>query len=227
MIASSFIRNPIRTRGGFTLIEVIVTLTIFILLTAAVFGIMTAVFQGSNDLQDNQNRRDEVSALHAYLKNDFENLAASDHMQTYRRGTGDGLRVNGVLLVTQGNTFALDAEPQSNGLYVLRLGRPTPDRDPNPTVASFTQELEKNQSALTWTPMIRDVKSIAWQFQSASSPDWQKEWLADPAKPTLVECSIQLAGDQAPVTMDFLVPHVVAPGSQAIPTVAPAVAHAP
>jgi type II secretory pathway pseudopilin PulG len=205
-------------RTGFTLIEVIVTLSIFILLTASVFGIMTAVFQSSNALKDNQNRRDEVSALHDFLKNRFENLAAADHLLTYRRGDGDGLGVNGILLLTQGETEAVDASPQPNGLYSLRLGQPPPptsDQEPAPTVMSFLQELEKNVDALTWTPLIRDVKSITWKFQTPPSDDWMPEWTNDSSKPGLIECSVQLAGDDKPTVMDFPIPHLAASPSQA------------
>jgi prepilin-type N-terminal cleavage/methylation domain-containing protein len=198
-------------RAGFTLIEVIVTLTIFILLTASVFGIMTAVFQTSNNLQANQNRRDEVSALCAFLKNNFANLAAADHLVTYTRGTGDGLSVNGIILVTRGMTEAIDATPQPNGLYLLRLGRP--DGGDTPTLDSFEQEVEKNENALAWTTLVGDVRSVGWKFQSSSSPDWENEWTADPVKPTLIEFSVALAGDDLPTTMDVLIPHLVPPSA--------------
>lgn len=206
-------KKQTRDGSGFTLIEVIVTLAIFIILTASVFGIMTAVFESSNALKENQNRRDEVSALRAYLKSNLENLTATDHFVTYRRGDGEGLRVNGLLLITQGITEAIDATRQPNGLYTLRLAQPTTDSDPNPTVSTFSQELDKNVEALAWTSLIHDVRSISWQFQS-SSPPWLDEWTSDSTKPTLVECTIQLAGDEQPTTMDFSIPHLVVSPSQ-------------
>ena len=199
-------RLPFPPARGFTLIEVIVTLTIFVLLTASVFGIMTAVFQSSNDLQANQNRRDQVSALRGFLKNNFDRLASADHFIPYSRD-GEGLRLNGLIFVTSGVAEALDATPQANGFYLLRLGRPTDNISP----ASFRQQLEKNQSAVNWTPLIRDVRSIGWKFQAISSPDWVTDWTRDPVKPALVECSIQLAGDDLPTTLDFPVVRIVPP----------------
>jgi prepilin-type N-terminal cleavage/methylation domain-containing protein len=210
-------------RSGFTLIEVLVTLMIFILLTASVFGIMTAVFQSSNALKENQNRKDEISALHAFLKNRFEGLTATDHLESYRRGEGDGLRINGIMLTTQDEIEAIDASRQANGFYDLRLANPV-DAASLPAVTSFTQELEKNVDALAWTSLIRDVRSIEWKFQSASSPEWLDEWTSDSTKPSLVECAIQLAGEEQPTVMDFPVPHLVASPSQAPVEVA---SHAP
>jgi type II secretory pathway component PulJ len=213
-----------RTSGGFTLIEVIVTLSIFILLTASVFGIMTAVFESSNALKENQNRRDDISALHAYLKSRFENLTATDQLKSYRRGEGDGLRVNGILLSTQNEVEAIDASRQANGLYALRLANPAGATSSPPTVTSFAEELEKNVDALAWTPLIRDVRSIDWKFQAAASPDWLNEWTSDSTRPNLIECTIQLAGDEQPTVMDFAVPRLVASPSQAPVEVA---SHAP
>jgi type II secretory pathway component PulJ len=219
----SFSQNRMVRHAGFTLIEVIVTLMIFILLTASVFGIMTAVFQSSNALKENQNRKDEVSALHAFLKNRFESLTATDHLESYRRGEGDGLRINGLMLSTENEIEAIDASRQANGLYALRLAKPV-DATSLPAVTSFTQELEKNVDALAWTSLIRDVRSIDWKFQSISSPDWLDQWTSDSTKPSLIECTIQLAGEEQPTIMDFPVPHLVASPSQAPVEVA---SHAP
>ena len=203
-------------RRGFTLIEVLVTLAIFILLTASVFGIMTAVFQSSNALKENQNRQDEVSALRAFLKNRFDSLGATDHLMTYARGDGDGMHVNGILMIAQSGSDAqaIDASRQPNGLYSLRLARPSVDDLPI-NLASFFQKVDKNVDALTWTSLIQDVKSIDWKFQSTSSPEWTDEWTGDTTKPALIECTVQLAGDAQPTVMDFSLPHLVASPSQA------------
>jgi len=212
--------RPTRLRRGFTLIEVIVTLAIFVLLTASVFGIMGAVFESSNTLKENQNRRDEVTAFQAYLKNTLGELGGADHLVTYCRGDGEGLRVNGILLVTQTSTLAIDATRQANGLYTVRLARPAPGDDPNPNIPTFSQKLDRNTSALSWTTLIRDVKLLQWQFQSGPET-WLPEWADASAMPKLVECNIEIAGDNQATAMDFVLPHLVVPSTQM------EVAHAP
>jgi prepilin-type N-terminal cleavage/methylation domain-containing protein len=209
-----------RRRTGFTLIEVIITLTIFVILTACVFGIMTAVFQSSNDIRDNQNRRDEVSAFGAYLKNCLANLTSDDRILSYRRGNGEGLSVNGVILEVQGTMKAIDATPQDNGLFGIRLAQPG-DFDPTPSLDSFSQELDKHLSALVLIPLLKDVHTIKWRFRLLQAPDWQPDWTSQASNPDLVECSVQLAGDDIPTTMDFSIPRLVAPaihGAQPVAT---------
>ena len=208
-----------RDRGGFTLIEVIITLTIFVLLTACVFGIMTAVFQSSNDLKTNQNRRDEISAFGAYLKNSFSNLTGDDHILSYRRGNGGGLGVNGIILNVGGSMKAIDTDSQDNGLYGLRLARPG-DFDPEPTVDSFSQELDKHLSALVFVPLLADVHAIKWKFRTAQSPDWLPEWTSTSSNPDLVECSVQLAGEDSPTVFDFQIPRLIAPAIHGVQPVA-------
>ena len=206
-------------RGGFTLIEVIITLTIFVILTACVFGIMTAVFQSSNDLKANQNRRDQISAFGAYLKNRFSSLTGDDHIISYRRGNGDGLGVNGVILNVGGSFKAIDTDSQDNGLYGLRLAQPG-DFDPQPTIASFSQELDKHVSALVFVPLLADVHTIKWQFRLAQSPNWLPEWTSTTSNPDVVECSVQLAGEDSPTVFDFSIPRLTAPAIHGVQPVA-------
>ncbi len=51
-----------------------ITLAIFVLLAAALFGLMTGVLQSTAVLQDNQFRGDQTAALAAYIKNKLTSL---------------------------------------------------------------------------------------------------------------------------------------------------------
>jgi len=106
--------------AGFTLLEMVITLSIFILLAAAVFGIMTGVLQGASSLQDNQNRRDQIAALNAFLKKKLGEMPAGSALISYRRGDGEGLAQNGIILGQESLAVAIDAKVQANGYYTLR-----------------------------------------------------------------------------------------------------------
>ncbi len=86
-----------RRAGGFTLLEMVITLGIFILLATAVFGLMTGVLESTSTLQDNQNHHDQIVALNAYLKNKLTSMPAVGTLVSYQRGTGDGLLQNGIV----------------------------------------------------------------------------------------------------------------------------------
>ena len=187
---------------GFTLVEVIVTMGVFILLAASVFGIITGVLQSASTLQENQNHRDQIAALNAYLKQKLQGLPAREVLLSYRRGDGEGLAQNGIILSDNGNGTAIDAKVQANGYYTLRIATYSAE------VAQRTDVI-KDDSNLTWTPLIQDVKTISWKFQDINTPQWLDQWSNPNIKPNLVELSILLAGDIQATTMDFWIPTII------------------
>lgn len=199
-----------RSPGGFTLLEMMITLAIFILLVAAVFGIMTGVLQSTSTLQDNQNRRDEIAALAALLKKRLGEMPADATLFSYQRGTGEGLLQNGIIFGNQNMATAVDAKLQANGYYILRIapfsaapiqGQPQDSR------TLLQQAVTSDDPTLLWTPLIVDLKTLDWKFEDLNSTLWVDLW-NNPAKPNLVEFSMQPAGDLQPTTMDFWVPKI-------------------
>ncbi len=195
--------------AGFTLLEMVITLSIFILLAAAVFGIMTGVLQGASSLQDNQNRRDQIAALNAFLKKKLGEMPAGSALISYRRGDGEGLAQNGIILGQESLAVAIDAKVQANGYYTLRYATFT-GAGANNLVnwQLFEQAITNDDASINWSPLIRDIKAVSWKFQDLNITQWLDQWNNASAKPNLVEFSTQLAGDSQPVTMDFWLPRI-------------------
>jgi prepilin-type N-terminal cleavage/methylation domain-containing protein len=195
---------------GFTLLEMMITLAIFILLAAAVFGLLTGVLESTATLQDNQNHKDETAALSAFLKKKLGQMAVGSTLVSYQRGDGEGLVQNGIVFGTADLATALDAKIQPNGYYTLRLATYT---------AGATQGVQQDarqlllQAATTedptlvWTPLITDIKTLDWKFLDFNQTQWVELW-TNPANPNLVEFSMQPSGDLQPVTMDFWLPKI-------------------
>jgi prepilin-type N-terminal cleavage/methylation domain-containing protein len=213
---------------GFTLLEMVITLSIMLLLFAAVFEIMTGVFQSSGTLQDNQNHRDQIVALGAFLKNKLGGMSVQSIFISYRRGDGEGLLQNGIILGDSDMATAIDAKIQPNGYYTLRLVRanadsllkelsstPNAPQQANLVASSLTQLVTQDDPSLQWVPLIRDIKSLDWKFQEYSNPKWDDYWTSA-NKPNLVELSLQLAGDLHPDTMDLWIP-TLTPVSFSVP----------
>jgi len=212
--------NPVGVARGFTLLEMMITLAIFILLAAAVFGIMTGVLQGTSSLQDNQNRRDQIAALNAFLKNKLGEMPAASTLSSYQRGDGEGLVQNGIIFGTANQATAIDATTQANGYYALRLTTFTTEAGPGqPQDARqvLQQAVTTNDPTLAWTSLIGDIKTLDWKFQGLNS-DWVTIW-AGSSKPNLVEYSMQTAGDLQPTTMDFWIPNIEAASISIAPQV--------
>jgi prepilin-type N-terminal cleavage/methylation domain-containing protein len=196
--------------GGFTLLEMMITLTVFVLLAAAVFGILTGVLQSTSTLQDNQDRRDQVAALNAFLKKKLGEMPAAGTLGSYQRGNGEGLAQNGILFGTRNFATVIDADLQANGYYALRLTTFTTEagsNQPQDARQVLLQAVTTNDPTLVWTPLMGDIKILDWKFLDFNSTVWVDLWNGS-NKPNLVEFSMQPAGDLQPTTMDFWVPKI-------------------
>lgn len=197
-----------RRRNGFTLMEMVITLAVFIMLASAVFGLMTGVFESTSTLLDNQTRRDDIAALNAYLKNQVGTLTANSTLVSYQRGDGEGLTQNGILYGTADVATAIDAKVQSNGYYTLRQATFTVTPDPtSPQDARqiLMQSVTTDDPSLIWMKLVGDIKTLDWKFQDLNVTDWVEQWNAA-NNPNLVEFVMQGGGDLQPTTMDFWIP---------------------
>jgi prepilin-type N-terminal cleavage/methylation domain-containing protein len=195
---------------GFTLLEMMITLAVFVLLAAAVFGLMTGVLQSTSTLQDNSNRRDQIEALNAYLKNQLGGMSATGTLASYQRGDGEGLTQNGIIFGNPNRATAIDAKIQSNGYYALRLTTFTtsagPDQ-PQDARQVLQQAVTTDDPSLIWSSLMGDIKTLHWKFQNFNVTQWLDLWSGG-SKPNLVEFSLQPAADLQPTTMDFWLPKI-------------------
>jgi len=220
---SSLIHADLRHKvGGFTLLEMMITLAIFIMLSGAVFGIITGVLRTASILQDNQNRRDQLVALDAYLHQQLTGLPADGILISYRRGEGEGLKQNGIIFGQGERLTALDAVLQANGYYTIRLANMDPSNLPKfsaPAPLVFEADIAQNSSAIAWAPLIHDVRQIEWKFQILNATEWLEMWSDLNTRPNLIELTLEQAGDLKPSTIDFWIPRIepIAPVT-ALPT---------
>ncbi len=196
--------------GGFTLFEMMITLMIFGLLVAMVFVLMTGILESAATLQDNQNRGDQVTALYDFMKSKLTMMPARATVASYSRGDGEGLVQNGILFGNNNLATAIDAKIQPNGLYLLRLTSFTTasgGQDPQDARVVLTQSVTTDDPTLSWTTLLKDVKTLNWKFQDAQLVQWDTTWTSTTV-PNLVELDFQGGGDLQATTMDFWVPKI-------------------
>lgn len=217
---SSSLRSLPKVRG-FTLFEMMITMIVFLLLAASVFGILTGVLQGASTLQDNQNHHDQIVFLNAFLNKKLHEMPVWSSLASYRRGNGEGLLQNGIFLREDWTVIAIDAKIQSNGYYTLRLATFTPpntasdsDAPPNtvavppPTTGlAFEKAVTEDNPAISWRFLMGDIRTLNWKFQDPTTYQWADTWVI-PQKPNMIELSLQLAGDMQSATMDFWLPNI-------------------
>ena len=199
-------------RSGFTLLEMMMTLAVFILLVAAVFTLMTGTLQSASMLQENSNRKDQTNALEAYFKRQLTSLPVASTIVSYQRGDGEGLVQNGILFGTINLATAIDGTIQPNGLYTLRVCNLATGAATSGSLAidarqSLLQSVTTNDPALVWTPLMTDIKTIDWKFLDFNQTQWVELWSSG-TKPNLVEFDFQPAGDLNGTTFDFWIPKI-------------------
>ena len=199
-------------RRGFTLLEMMITVSVFLILAVMIFDLMSGVLQGASTLQDNQYHSDQLSSLYAFIKNKLTMMPSRSTIASYSRGDGEGLVQNGIIFGNTNLATAIDGKVQPNSLYLLRLTSFATDADAqNPQDARqvLMQAVTTDDPTLTWTPLIKDVKTMDWKFQDASLVQWDDTWTAN-ATPNLIEFTLQPPGETQSTTMDFWVPKIKA-----------------
>jgi len=220
-------RHP-SARGGFTLIEMIITLAVFLLLAGAIFSIFGATLQSADTLQDDQNREDQAEALGAWLRQSLLALPAQGTLVSYHRNDRP-FHVSGIIWGTGDNLRALDLQAQANGQYLLRFATANEDDDATdqaqhwgytPALTKFQTQVFNDDPALNWRVLVRDLQSADWRFRVLNGIDWTDT--ATSGKPLLAELTFQPSGAAGAIVDDFWIPPVQAVGLPAL--VAPPVA---
>ena len=217
--------HPRSARGGFTLIEMIITLCVFVMLAASVFGIFSATLESAGALEDNQNRQDQVEALAAWFKQEMLELPASGTVASYHRDNIP-FHVAGFIWGSGENFQAVGLQLQANGNYALRLTAYQPASSNQLRVAGLTGtsaalsqfmgELTQDDPTLVWRPLVHDLKAADWRFLQFNTTQWQDQVAG--FKPAIVEITFQPAGALASITDDFWIPPTQPAGNLAIST---------
>ena len=212
--------------SAFTLIEMIITLSVFLLLAGAIFSIFGATLQSAATLQENQNREDSSQALAAWLRHIFIGLPADGVLFSYHRES-ESSGVSGIVWGSGNDLHALDVVAQPNGLWELRLAAYQSDNSQSEAsmqaavVAAFQTQILNHEQELTWRPLLRDLKRVSWQFRGVNSTTWVDA--TSGSKPNLVQLVFQPAGMLNEVVDDFWLPPLVPAGNPALPIATPSV----
>jgi len=129
---------------------------------------------------------------------------------SYSRGDGEGLVQNGIIFGNTNLATAVDGKIQPNGLYLLRLATFVTNesgQDSQDARVTLTQSVTTDDPTLSWTTLLKDVKTLNWKFQDATLVQWDTTW-SSTTTPNLVEFDLQGGGDLLPTTMDFWVPKI-------------------
>ncbi|MCB1228359.1 MAG: prepilin-type N-terminal cleavage/methylation domain-containing protein [Verrucomicrobiales bacterium] len=229
-------RHRSRSARGFTLIEVIIALTLFALITGTLFAIIQGAVKGSSEIEQVRRENDSINRLLDVCRKTFATLPSAATLTLETSGSSmtqtQELRITG-----SPDCFGFGATPISYSETTLGL-QPDPSghTDANGAlIQSFSLSREDlipatpdNEMALAqdlggalatdaqgrrWMPLLQDVVSMKWRCYKLDEDVWYEEW-TETNWPNLIELQLVMKDRLTPIRMVFALPvTTLTPGS--------------
>lgn len=199
------------TLSGFTLLEVLLSVAIFLLLVGGIFAAVSAATSASTQIALNQLETERFDSLQRFLRQVFLNLPGDARLELKTRPTGGS-----------GNVIELQISPApeftdfsqnsllAGGLCIAAI----PDSKGNfrLCVTNFDSELplserDKQLSNATWIAMLSDVREIRWRFAGIDNPGLQETWQTSNGRPGLANFELTMS-DGSTKEWQFFIPVV-------------------
>lgn len=185
-----------KRKRGFTLVEMVLALTIFALLAGAVFSSVQAVTSASVVLGEEQVRARRLDAFLGWCRRGFRNLPARAEVVLRTRETGSaGLAVD-LLIRRAPGAFAL-GEFDALGPDMVLSALPDGRGGATLSVARFPgswriEEISENLRPEDWVPLLRDVRLLRWTFWDPGQEEFVEQWPEGRPRPELIRLQMTL-----------------------------------
>jgi prepilin-type N-terminal cleavage/methylation domain-containing protein len=215
-------------RRGFTLIEVVVALTILAMMTGTLFAIIQGSVRAASQIELLQRENDSINRLLDVLRKTFTTLpsAATLELVLTDQNASDQQELT---IVGAPNTFGFGIKPISyspttlglrpdldgrvdeagNPLFSLSISREDLIPPSDDSGVAPSQELDgvlaQDEQGRTWMPLLHEVSSLKWRFYKLREDTWFEEW-SESAWPDLIEIQLVMRDRLTPVRMVFSVP---------------------
>lgn len=190
---------------GFTLLELIVVLGIFAVLSVLAYGGLNSVLETRKGVERALERTAAMQKTYLRLRNDFQQLRDRPVRDRFGGPVNDPallLSPDGVVELTRGGWRNPLSQPRSSMERVAyRL-----DEDDRLIRASWRVLDRAQDSAVVETPLLENVENLRWRFLD-SAREWQAAWpplnVAAPASPATAASSSPLAVELTMTTRDW------------------------
>ena len=224
---------------GFSLIEVVIGMTILAMITASLFGIIKGSVKGAADVEKLQRENDQVNRFVEQCRLTFETMPASATLTLLsmdQSPTGQQeLKISGVPSCFPFGANPISYEDTSIGLrpdlvkpmsegenpmprFILGVTR----KDIIPQTSDTTVSVQQaslgpdaaDEQGRYWMPLLPSVVGLQWEFYKESTKEWLPEW-STTQWPDLVKMHLTMEGRLQPLTMTFAPPELkLRPASQ-------------
>jgi len=214
---------------GFTLIEMVVALSIFVLLIGGIFAIANGTLELSNDLTYAQERALVRQNLIEFLRKSFRTLPGEGTVNLTVKPIGNTYLptlsiFGGGASFSPGPAIAPEASievytEQRPGGY-LRVGLRGLDADQTTAARQGRPAARVVNNKTAELPLLDNVARFEWRFYDARTNQWENYWKEAQGRPLFAELTLVL-DDAQEVRSVFWIPPVVRGMSGAIPAPAP------
>jgi prepilin-type N-terminal cleavage/methylation domain-containing protein len=213
---------------GFTLIEVVVALTILAMMTGTLFAIIQGSVRAATQIELLQRENDSINRLLDVLRKTFTTLPstatiglaltdqnASDQQELTITGAPNTFGF-GIKPISYSPTIlslrpdaAARVDEAGNLLFSLSLSRedlipPTDDKGVAPS-QELDGVLAQDEQGRHWMPLLPEVSTLKWRFYKLKDDTWLEEW-SESTWPDLIEIQLLMRDRTLPTRMVFSLP---------------------
>ena len=236
-------------RHAFTLIEVVIGLTILTMITGTLFAIVKGSVRGAADIERVQRENDSINRLIELFRQTFQTMPGTATLTLKITEQSDPV-MQELTISNSPHCFGFGASPTSYKDSIIGLRIDTAQSTSTETNAprynlSVSREdlipktddsqlaIRQDTNSLTapdeegryWMPLLPAVTSLSWRFYKQSDDTWEEEW-SDSKWPDLIEMNLSMDGRTQPLRAVFGVPvlslRAASGGSSKTPTTPPA-----
>lgn len=221
-------KRRVKARQGFTLIEVVIGITILAMITVTLFAIIRGSMRGAAEIEQLQRESDSVNRFIELSRRTFATLPATATLtlklvqntepiiqELTITGSPDCFPFGLNPITLKDTTLRLRPHPDGltdeNGmpLHYLCLSRsdliPQTDDRQTGTRQETTGLYAPDEEGRYWMPLLPDVVSFKWRFFVEKEDTWYEEW-SKSAWPDLIEGQLVLKNRTLPIRMVFTAP---------------------
>lgn len=215
-------------RAAFTLIEVVIGLTILSMITATLFAIIRGSIRGAAEIEQSQRESDSVNRLIDLARMTFSTLPSTATL-TLKMVQNTEPIIQELTISGSPDCFSFGTKPISLKDTILRI-RPYPvqtvdinnmplhylslsrediipqtDDRQTGTRQETTGLYAPDEQGRYWMPLMPDVVSCKWRFYVEKEKTWYEEW-SKSQWPDLIEANLVLKDRTRPIRMVYTVP---------------------
>ncbi len=206
-------------RGGFTLIEVLLGLALFGILTGGIFSVQRGAMEVSKEVTERQGKTMRMHSFCELLRRNFEALPGNAKVVLLPVG-GAQSGLSDVAFTDFPLAFTWPGVPAGSNSVIFRTAR----ADSGVGLQASLLYLDEEQTAdyeadklderkvLAKLNLMEGILTLNWRFFNDSTQEWEVEWLrTQTLRPSFVEMTLTYLDGQDPVRLVFWIPQMVNP----------------